>query len=408
MQVFVARQPIFDRRLRVIAYELLFRSGLDNFFKGGDVDHASSRVIADSFLLFGMEALTGGKRAFINFSRDILVKEYALLLPKESIVVELLETIEPDSAVIASAQQLKRAGYLIALDDFVFQERMIPLLDLADYVKVDFLVSPREECESIARRVSTLRAQLLAEKVETKEDFDAAVRMGYTYFQGYFFSKPVIVSGKDIPGFKLNYLRLLREINTKEFDFGRLESIMKQDVSISYKLLRYINSAAFGFRDEIRSIKDALVLLGERNIRKLTSLWMLAGLGQDKPEELVVSSIVRAQLCESLAAPAGLSSRQSELFLLGLFSLIDAIVDRPMPDLLAQLAVSEDVHNALLGRVNPLRGIFDAVVAYEQGEWSRCSERAAVLGVSEDEIPRRYIESVEWAGQIFQDRSGTV
>ncbi len=402
MNIFVARQPIFDRKQAVVAYELLFRSGLENFFRGGDIDHASSRVISDTFLSFGMEAMTGSKRAYINISREVLVSDCASLLPKDNVVIELLESIAPDETVMNACRLLKRAGYQIALDDFEFSEEMLQLLQLADIVKVDFIATPIEQRTALSQRLRSMPIELLAEKVETVEDFDWALKAGYGLFQGYFFSKPVIIIGKDVPGFKLNYIRLLSEINDPNFDFSRLESVIKTDVSISYKLLRYINSAAFGFRDEIRSIRDALVLLGEMNIRKLASLWLLAGLGQDKPEELVVCSVLRARFCESLAPLVGQKSRQPELFLLGMFSLIDAIVDRPMPEILAQLPISEDINDALLGKPNALRTVLDSVIAYEKGEWDSLSEAAGILGLDEEVIPEIYLKSIEWTGHIFQ------
>ncbi len=402
MNIFVARQPIFDKRQNVVAYELLFRSGLENFFRESDADHASSRVISDTFLSFGLDTMTGGKHAFINISRDVLISDYISLLPKESVVLELLESVAPDETVIGACRKLKKAGYQIALDDFVYRDDMMPLLQLAHIVKMDFIATPVDQRASLSPRLRAMGLRLLAEKVETHEEFNWAISMGYTLFQGYFFAKPVVMSGKDVPGFKLNYIRLLGEINDPNFSFSRIESIIKQDVAISYKLLRYINSAAFGFRDEIHSIHEALVLVGELTIRKLASLWIFAGLGQDKPEELVVCSVLRSQFCESLAPLIGMLHRQSELLLLGMFSLIDAIVDRPMTEILTQLPVTEDVGDALLGKPNSLRPALDSILAYEKGDWNALSIAVGKLGLKEDVIPQIYLKSIEWTGRIFQ------
>ena len=191
--------------------------------------------------------------------------------------------------------------------------------------------------------------KLLAEKVETKEEFDQAAEMGYTCFQGYFFSKPVIISGKDIPGFKLTYLQMLQEINSPEMDFRKIEDLIKREVSVSYKLLRYINSAFFGLRRKVESIRQALALLGERNIKKWISLIALSSMGEDKPMELAASSLIRAQFCESLAPKMGMRDREHDLFLMGLFSMIDAIIDRPMAEILDELSISEDIKVALSG-----------------------------------------------------------
>jgi EAL and modified HD-GYP domain-containing signal transduction protein len=401
METFIARQPIFDRRQQVYAYELLFRSSLENVFTGQDPNQASSKVIADSFFLLGLEFLTGGKKAFINVTRDVLVKEYITLLPQGSIGVEILETVEPELEVIEACKKLKQAGYLLALDDFVYQERYRQLMDLADIVKVDFLATGAEERRDLVQRFGSRRMRFLAEKVETQEAFQEALTLGYTYIQGYFFSKPVILTGKDVPAFKLHYLQILQQINRPELDFDQIEDIIKREVSLSYKLLRYINSAFFPWRSKINSLKRALVLLGEREVKKWISLIALASMATDKPEELVVQAIIRAKFCESLAAAAGLSRRTQDLFLMGMFSLIDAILDRPLADILSTVPLADDIKEALLGEENRLRLIYQCALAYEKGDWDQLSAHTALLGLNEAESPRLYLEAVTWGQQTF-------
>ena len=226
--------------------------------------------------------------------------------------------------------------------------------------------------------------------------------MGFSYFQGYFFSKPEIISNKDVSGFKLHYLELLQQILKQELDYDQLEDIIKRDLSLSYKLLRYTNSAAFPFRRKIDSISHALALLGEREFRKWATLLTLASLGSDKPEELVSQATVRAKFCESLTAQTELASRASDAFLMGLFSLLDAIIDRPLDDILSELSVTEDVQAALLGATGPLHAVYAATLAYEKGEWEAFSTQVAQLGVDESEVPTLYREALDWGCQSVQ------
>ena len=403
LEHFIARQPILDAKQRIFAYELLFRSGLDNYFGEVDADEATSRVIADSFLLFGIETMTGGAKAFINFTREILVREYATVLPPEYTVIEILENVEPDEEVIAACRGLKNKGYLLALDDFVYHPRLEPLTELADIIKVDFIISGEEERRKIADTFLPRGIKLLAEKVETMEEFTKAVGWGYSYFQGYFFSKPTIISKQDVPGFKLNLLRILQEANAPEMDFDRLAEMIKQEVSVSYKLLRYVNSVAFGLTQKISSIKRALGMLGENGTRKLVSLVTLADMGQDKAAELLVSSLARAKFCEKTAERTGLAHRSAELFLMGLFSQLDAIMGQPLQEILAELALAEDIKEALLGKKGKLRYILLLVVSFEKGAWKAMTKLAAAVGVKESDLPEIYFEAVKWPREILSE-----
>jgi c-di-GMP-related signal transduction protein len=399
MEVFVARQPIFDRYRQLYAYELLFRSGLQNAFQATDSDRASVKVIADSFLRFGIQRMTGGKRAFINFTRDTLVKGYATLLPKELVVVEILENVEQDVEVFDACRELKRLGYTIALDDFVCEDWSNPLVHFADIIKVDFRATSARMRAELPSLIASRKIRPLAEKIETRGELDEAVELGYAYLQGYFFSKPLILSGRDVPGFRHRYLEVLQEVNRTSLDFGQIEAIIKREPSLTYKLMTYINSVAFGLRNRITSIRQALSLLGEDAVKKWASVVALAGMAQDQPAELVVNCLVRARCCELLAGPATLDGRASELFLLGLFSLLDAITGRPMAEVLRDLPLADDVKLALLGNRNRLRDVLNCLVAYEQAEWETFALYAAKLKVPEGEAARLYGEAVVWAGE---------
>ncbi len=394
MDVFVARQPIFGIDEKVEAYELLYRSGLENCFPDVDGDQATARMIIDNFHSHDIESMTNGKIAFLNFTRNLLLSECACLLPREGIVVEILEDVEPDDEVIDACRELKRQGYVLALDDFVYRDEVRPLIDLADIIKIDFRATgPADRGELF--RLGKPGVKFLAEKVETAEEARQALELGATYLQGYFFSKPIVLSRKGIPAIKLYYLRILREINRALFDFKRLEGIFKHDLSLSHKLLRLVNSAAFGCRNRIGSLRQALVLLGETNLRKWASLLALSQMAQDKPRELVISSLVRASLCELLGEAAGLKKRKEALFLMGMFSMIDAILDLPLPDALALLPLGEDVKASLMGEGCDLLAFLQLARGCERGEWSLVSSKAKELRIAESTVCDLYRKAVK-------------
>ncbi|MCX5734763.1 MAG: HDOD domain-containing protein [candidate division NC10 bacterium] len=407
MDLFIARQPIFTVKQAVYAYELLFRSGPANVFPDVDHNHASARVIADSLFNLGLQTLTGGKLAFINMTRDLLLGDYAVLLPRDETVIEVLETVTPDAKVVEACRRLKAAGYLIALDDFVGKAEMAPLVALADIIKVDFLATRKDERRALVKRYAPRGVRLLAEKVETQEGFREAADLGYTYFQGYFFAKPAVMQATAAPEFRLTYLTLLQETVKPDLDLRRIAAVIGRDVTLSYKLLRFINSAFFGLRRSIASIPEALSLLGEREVKRWASLLGLACLGANKPAELVVEAALRARFCEGMAAAAGLAHYTEELFLLGLFSLIDAILDRPLESLLQELPIPSMVKATLLGEASPLKDVYDCVLAYVAGDWESLSTQMDKLQLDEEEVPRRYREAVAWAQQALRAGDST-
>lgn len=402
MEVFVARQPIFDSKKNVFAYELLFRSGVENFYDMRlDGDKSTANVITNSLLIIGLDKITKGKKAFVNFTKNLIVRGAPSILPKDLIAVEILESVEPDTVVLQACKELKSQGYTIVLDDFVFDERYTSLMDLADIIKVDFLSSTAAMRKSVIENCQNKKVKFLAEKVETGNAFQEALDTGYVYFQGYFFSKPIIISGRDIPGNKLNYLRVLSEVNKPDVEFERLEEVIKRDVSLSYKLLRFINSAFFRFSVKVESIKHALILLGVKEIKKWVSVVALSGIGFDKPQELLTISLIRAHFCETLASKIGLQGRAADFFMAGLFSVIDALIDRPMHVILSDLPIADDIKYALLGRENIIHDVFCLVISYEKGDWNTTSSCAHKLNLNETELPDMFFNSVNWANVAF-------
>jgi EAL and modified HD-GYP domain-containing signal transduction protein len=402
---FVARQPIFDRNQRIFAYELLFRSS--QFSKSYDAPESvdpTAVVIANSLFAIGLGNLLAGKWGFVNFSREHLVNDQACVLSPKNTVIEILETVPCDDEVLAACRRLKAEGYQLALDDFPANDPRFQLIELADIIKVDFRATGVREQQVLARRFRGRNVRLLAEKVETAAQFEHARDLGYALFQGYFFAKPEIIAGRELPAFKQHYHRLLCALHQPSFEFEQLESIIKQELSLVYKLLRFINSARFGWNGKITSLRHALVLLGAQEVRTWVSLAIITGLGEDKPAALVMTAMVRAKLCELVGRRAGLAERHENAFLMGMFSVMDAIMDRPLDDVLSGLEIDGEVKSALLGTASErskVAAVYGLVRAYEIGDWEAVGVLVQQLGVSEDCLPQLYGEAVEWADHIF-------
>lgn len=401
MNVFVVRHPIFNRKKELFGYELLFRDGMNNALAPHSADSASSIVLTNSFFLIGMETLTSGKRGFIHFTHNLLLSNMATAFPKHLVAIQTKESVRPDAQMRNVYRQLKSAGYLLVLDDFIYHPDLDPLLDLVDIVKIDFFDISAVERADIARRLKGKRVQLLAVNVETQADFEMAIKLGYSYAQGYFFSKPDVVVGHDIPGYKLNYLNVIREINQPKIDIDRLEQIIQRDASLTFKLFRLINSSFFGLPNKIKSTRHALVMLGYDELRRWASLLSLSGMGDDKPHELAVLSAVRARFCELVAERVGMLAERSEIYLMGLFSMVDAFLDQPMERVLQDLPITDHSKNALLGNYSPYTPIYQLVLAYEDADWQRVDELAAQLGLPESSVPQLYHESLGSASNVF-------
>jgi len=402
MHVFVARQPIFDVRKRVVAYELLFRSGMENFFPvGTDPDVASAKVIDHALSAFDLGGLTGGKKAYINVTRRVLCQGLYSVLPPRQTVIELLESVSADDETVAAVRAARRAGYEIALDDFVDRPGLEAFVSIAHVLKVDFLATPPAERRRLRERTRGTKLALLAEKVENATEFASAEQLGYTLFQGYFFQRPEIISREEVPPAKLTYVRFLRALQAPELDYAELEAVIKRDLSLSVKLLKFLNSAAFGWRSRVTSLKHALVLLGERPFRKWASLIAVVGLTDDRPPELALVSLARARFCERLCPLARLDDHELDAFLVGLLSALDAMMGRPLAELLAEILVSPAVDAALLRQDTPLGAVRALVLAYERGAWDEVTALAAKLGVAERDLPAIADESRAWASETL-------
>jgi EAL and modified HD-GYP domain-containing signal transduction protein len=394
---FVARQPILDDAEQVFGYELLFRDGIENFFRATDVE-AAARSTLDSTLLMGFDVLCDGQRAFLNCTRDLLLKDGVMLLPAPQTVVEVLESVAPDDLVVAACERLKAAGYTIALDDFVANDPREPMVPLADIVKVDFECTTVEQRAALVKRHGGARCRMLAEKVETRQQFVEARDMGFVYFQGYFFRRPEVLKTREIPANRLNYLRLLDAVSRSELDIRELEELIKREASLLYRLLRYLNSPLFAFATEIHSVRHALAILGEREARRWIRLVVLVCAGLQKSSDLVLTALVRARFCELLSAKVG--KAESDLFLVGLVSMMDAILEVPMAEVLEKIALDQDTKTVLTGGKGKLRPVYQLMLAQEAGAWAQASASAAALRISESEAGQLWWQALTWARQV--------
>ncbi|GAB6907023.1 putative EAL and modified HD-GYP domain-containing signal transduction protein [Desulfosarcina cetonica] len=395
--VFVARQPILDKNRNVHAYELLFRDGMANMMPQIEGDVATTTLLANTFVTIGMDTLCEGKKTFINFTQNLIEKHVPLLLPRETTVVEILEDVNPGPLLIDACQQISSAGYIIALDDFVYAPELEPLIDLADIIKFDFQLTPVAEIEAYLKRLPKGGLCLLAEKVETASDFEAAKAMGFELFQGYFFCKPEIVKGREIKGFQLNLIMLLAQINSYHFSIERVEAVISRDLGISYKLFKYANSVFFGRVSKISSVKQALTYLGEDETRRFVSLVAMSRLAEGKPDELLRMACVRGKFCELLGLHGKETRPSSEMFTLGLFSLIDAVTDQPMGVILGDLPLAEPLKQALIHAKGRLGGYLELMRSYETGRWDRVSRLSQALGLDGPKIPSFYLRACEWS-----------
>jgi len=397
VQVYVARQPILSSNEQVFGYELLFRDGVEDYFRHTDSDTAS-RSTLDTSILMGLDVLCDGRRAFINCTRETLLKDYVTLLPPAQVVVEILESVPVDDLVKAACIRLKKAGYSIALDDFVADDQRAELVPFADIIKVDLKGTSPAEQAALVKRFGSPGCHMLAEKVETREEFGACKKVGFSYFQGYFFRRPELLQAREIPKNQVNYLRLLQAISREELEVKEIERIIKGEASLCYRLLRYLNSAAFGFASEIHSVRHGLAILGDREVRRWVRLVAALGAGQNKSSDLVLSALVRGRYCELLAprVPHG----ESDLFLVGLFSLMDAILEMPMGVVLEGISLDHETRAVLLGQKSKLDSLYQLMLAQEIANWPKLSEVCTQLKLPEGHVTECHWKAMQWAREM--------
>jgi c-di-GMP-related signal transduction protein len=400
MKFYAARQPILDVEQNLFAYELLFRDGVTNAFPDIDGNEATSKIIAGSQFDFSLTDLTGDKPAFINFTYETLSRKYPTLVPNTDIVVEILETERPGKKLLHEVKELHEAGYSIALDDYIHEPVWCHFFPYITMIKVDFLTASSEQINEIITAVKDFsHIDLLAEKIETHEEFERAKALGFTYFQGYFFARPQMMEAKSLTPAQFSLAELLYETSKPDLDLPKIISVFELDVNLAYKLLRYSNSAVFRRRTEISSIKQALVTLGKKELQKFLSVLFSAQLASDKPPELMAMSLTRARFAEGLAIESNKVADSSVAFLTGMLSLIDVILGEKMVDAMKKLPLSADIKDALVSGKGALAHVLDVSRAYEVSNWEAVKAKLALLAIDESKVPGIYQEAVQWSNE---------
>jgi EAL and modified HD-GYP domain-containing signal transduction protein len=390
---YVARQPIMDLRARVHGYELLFRAGPELTFRGdGDM---ATRTILDNAVIFGLEKLTGGLPAFVNCTRESLIGDMVDVLPAGMTVLEILENLEPTPDLIAACRRLKTSGFRLALDDFTWKPEVDPLVELADYIKVDFMQTGALERQILLKRLRGVTVALVAEKIETQEEYKQACEEGFTLFQGYYFCRPALLENRKIPANRLSHIEILQLLRGDALDLRKLSALLKRDASLTYRLLRLVNSPMCAIRQEVTSIQGALLAVGEDTFRRIAMLAIASELSAGQPAEILRMAFVRGRFCELDAERCALDP--TEQYLLGMMSLLPAMMRIPMEQLAPALPLREEIREALQGQANPERILLQWLESHEYGDWDACDATAQAEGLEPADLARCYAEAVVWA-----------
>ncbi|ROV59532.1 EAL domain-containing protein [Vibrio ponticus] len=396
---YFARQPIMDVDKQTIGYELLFRDGPKNCFPDIDADLATLRLLSDHILTTKQDTL-GDMLGFINFPYQSLIGDVPSLFPPEKLVIEILEDCPPTKELLATVKRLSEQGYTLALDDFVPSKEWLPFIPYINIIKFDVRALSIAKAGEYISLLANGKIRFLAEKVETAEEFEHAKKVGFDYFQGYFFSKPEVIQKKALEPSMLTVMQLLTEVSKQPLDYNSLEHLITRDLTLSFKLLSYVNSSAL-VSNKIQSFHQALVYLGEDRLRKFISLVALASSEQNKPDYLYSLSIQRAKFCEILAKQLQTQPHSSDAFLTGMFSLLDCLLDRPLEQLLEEIPISTEVKVALLEKRGVLGGLLVLSKAIERARWQNVTKVAAKLRLKQDNVFAAYDEATIWTAELM-------
>ncbi|KJR21655.1 histidine kinase [Vibrio navarrensis] len=400
---YVARQPILNRNKKTIGYELLFRDGPKNTFPEVEPELATSRLLSDHFLSTHYSTL-GDKLGFVNFPYQSLLNLVPTLFPKESLVVEILEDCPPTDELLEAVKTLHRAGYRIALDDFVPNRAWKRFLPFIHIIKFDIRIVPIDKAAVYIGSLARLNIEFLAEKVETYQEYEQAIEAGFHYFQGYFFSKPEMIQKKKLNPSFLTVVQLCKEIADEPIDFNEVERLFSIDVTLSYKLMTYVNSG-YTLAAKIKSFRQALIYLGEDRLRRFISLVAVASVQEDKPDSLYALAVQRARACELLLGYTKAQYDPGQAFLTGLFSLLDSLLDQPLNDILNDIPVDEEVKTALIEREGLLGYLLSMIIAYEQADWELASRYQQQLDISENQLCKAYSQATSWTQELLSQTS---
>ncbi|PIC98454.1 EAL and HDOD domain-containing protein [Sporosarcina sp. P29] len=405
--IFIGRQPILSRLGEIYAYELLYRNSEKNFFPDINPEQATIGLLINTFLSVGIDQVTSGVRSFINFSGELLAQDIFMSLNPDQVVIEILEDVEITPALLRRLRMFKEAGFTLALDDFILQDQYVTnaqLFELVDIIKVDFIqtsIAEKHRITTFLKRYPSII--LLAEKVETEADYQLALKSGYDLFQGYFFAKPDIIKSAEIPSNTLIHLQIIDYFQQDSQSINQLSDLIMRDVSISYKLLRFINSLAFDIPRQISSIKQAIMFIGLNETKKWLQVLMLHDLGSDlqdgRVEALVELSLRRARACELLAKYKR-KPNKDEYFLTGMFSLIDAVMRRKWEDILTLLSLSDVIMDTLNGKQTEMSPYMELIESVERFEWQTVERLSRELAIPKKELSDIFLQALRWSRGI--------
>ncbi|MDQ0214359.1 EAL and modified HD-GYP domain-containing signal transduction protein [Oikeobacillus pervagus] len=392
MDIHVARQPIFNRFEKTVAYELLYRNNsTTNQANIVNADQATISVIKNSLINIGISRISEGKKLFINFTENLLLLEAPFFFSKEEIVIEILEDVMAKNEVLKICQKLKDHGYSIALDDFVLHKDNQGFLPYADIIKVDFLNTSAEQRMQMKRKLSHLHhIHWLAEKVETREQMKEAMEQGYHFFQGYFFCEPMILSGESIPHFSTEYFKILKELNQESPNIDVITDLIEKDLPLAYQLLKLLNKAAFYTRQPIKTIRQAIMIIGFNHLKKWMAFLFLNHTNHKCSEEIIQTSLIRANTLEKISPYIHAKQSSSQYFLLGLFSVIDVLIGRPMEEILKELPLDVEIKRALLNEGNDAQYVLNIVKQVERGNWDDARDLCTKIQLNEEVVFEAY------------------
>ncbi|MGB7547631.1 MAG: EAL domain-containing protein [Terracidiphilus sp.] len=395
---YMARQPILDLRGKLHAYELLYRNGLETAFRGDG--EKATRMVLDNTVLFGMERLAGGVAAFVNCTAASLLGRQVEVLPPASTVLEVLESAEPTEELIAACRDLKKKGFRIALDDFTWRPGIEPLVQLADYIKVDFLAMSAEDRGILLRRLQGCKAKLVAEKIETQEDYRLAREEGHTFFQGYYFCRPLLLKNRKVPANCMLHMKILEQLQCDPLELHGVCRLVKRDPSLTLRLLRLANSPISAIRQEVRSIETAVVMMGDEMLRRMLTLAIATEWNTGRPPVILNMVFVRGRFCELAAGLCALPP--AEQYLLGMLSLLPAMLRMPMEELALALPLREPIRAALQGARNREHILLEWMECHERGEWAACDMIIQTHGLNPEQLLRCCAEAMVWAEDALQ------
>ncbi|MEZ8064742.1 MULTISPECIES: EAL and HDOD domain-containing protein [Vibrio] len=398
---YVARQPILNRNKNTLGYELLFRDGERNAYPAHiESNRATYRLIVENFLSVGLNPSIPSSRCFVNFPYQSLIRRLPLSLPKDKVVVEILETCTPTDELLEAVKELYQAGYMIALDDFTSTPEWERFLRYTHIVKLDIMQMGLDEACDLVKDHQGKKFSFLAERVETEQEFQQAKEAGFKFFQGYFFSKPEIIKTKYISPEQVIAMELFQEVCKPDVDFQRVESIVAKDIALSYKLLRFVNTMSPRLEVTISSFRQALVYLGQDKLKMFVSLAVASYVSDKKPKELYGLSLQRAQFCQRMSRYQAFEGHQEQAFMIGLFSLLDALLDLSLENLVEQLPLCKSIKVALLRREGPYGTLLALEESFEHADWQQIDEHCANLGLNVEQVKTELTEARRWSHTI--------